>query len=121
VLAAFAFTMIFFSGLFPPFANPNELSRIETVYAAVEQKTLAIDGAIAVLGDHEDKSVSAGRFYSNKAPGLALAAIPVYRALRRVFPAPRHSGDAIFVWLRLLTVSALTTVALARLLRDVQR
>ena len=117
MLAAFAFTLVFFTGFFPPFANPNELSRIETVYAAVEQGTLAIDGAILVLGDHEDKSASGGHFYSNKAPGLSLAAIPVYRALRVVFPPPRHPSDPIFVWLRLLTVSALTVVALARLLR----
>src|SRR5512136_3122525 len=56
VLAAFAFTAVFFSGQFPPFANPNELSRLEAVYAAGELGTLSIDGAIPVLGDHEDKS-----------------------------------------------------------------
>ena len=46
VLAAFAFTTVFFTGLFAPFSNPNELSRLETVYAAVELSTLRIDGAI---------------------------------------------------------------------------
>jgi hypothetical protein len=117
VLAAFAFSTVFFTGLFPPFSNPNELSRIESVYAAVEQSTLSIDGAIPLLGDHEDKSAAHGRVYSNKAPGLALAAIPVYRVLRIVFPAPRSPGDAIFVWVRILTVSAVCLLALARLLR----
>ncbi|HTO75526.1 MAG TPA: hypothetical protein VMQ61_05570 [Thermoanaerobaculia bacterium] len=117
VLAAFALTAIFFSGQFPPFANPNELSRLEAVYAAGELGTLSIDGAIPVLGDHEDKSVSNGRFYSNKAPGLALAALPVYKVLRVVFPKPRASSDAVFVWLRLLTVSLASVLALARFLR----
>ena len=42
---------IFFTGQFPPFANPNELSRLEAVYAAGELGTLSIDGAIPVLGD----------------------------------------------------------------------
>jgi hypothetical protein len=117
VLAAFAFTAIFFTGQFPPFANPNELSRLEAVYAAAELRTLSIDGAIPVLGDHEDKSVSNGRFYSNKAPGLALAAVPVYKLLRLVFPKPHAASDAVFVWLRLLTVSLASVLALARFLR----
>jgi hypothetical protein len=88
---------------------------LETVYAAVELSTFRIEGAIPVLGDHEDKSVTDGRFYSNKAPGLALAAVPVYRLLRLFFPAPHSASDAIFVWLRILTVSAVCVLALARL------
>jgi len=117
VVAAFALTAVYFGGLFPPFANPNELSRLETVYAAVELSTFRIDGAIAVLGDHEDKAVSEGHFYSNKAPGLALAALPVYRLLRVFFPVPRSPSAAIFVWLRILTVSSICVLALARFLR----
>ena len=117
VIAAFAFSAVYFTGLFPPFSNPNELSRLETVYAAVELSTFRIDGAIAVLGDHEDKSLSDGHFYSNKAPGLAIAAIPIYRILRVFAPAPRSATDAIFVWLRILTVSAVCVLALARFLR----
>ena len=81
----------------------------------MELSTFRIEGAIPVLGDHEDKSVSDGRFYSNKAPGLALAAIPVYRLLRLVFPAPHSASDAIFVWLRILTVSSVCALGLARL------
>ncbi len=113
--AGFFLLSIYFTGLFPPFGNPNELSRLETVYAFVEQGTFSIDGAIPVLGNHEDKAVSGGRFYSNKAPGLAFAAIPVYRVLRVFFPAPGSSSDAVFVLLRLLTVSLLFSIALARL------
>ena len=116
VVAAFAFTTVYFTGLFPPFANPNELSRFETVYAAVELSTFRIDGAIRVLGDHEDKSISNGSFYSNKAPGLALAAVPVYRFLRIFLPAPRSPSDGIFYWLRLLTVSSVCILALWRFL-----
>ncbi|MGE5277915.1 MAG: hypothetical protein ACM3SU_13030 [Acidobacteriota bacterium] len=117
VVAAFALTTVYFSGIFPPFANPNELSRLETVYAAVELSTFRIDDAIPVLGDHEDKSISEGHFYSNKAPGLALAAVPVYRLLRAFLPPPRSPSEAIFVWLRILTVSTVCLLALARFLR----
>jgi hypothetical protein len=113
-VAGFAVLSVYFSGVFPPSGNPNELSRLETVYAFVEQGTFSIDGAIPVLGNHEDKAVSAGHFYSNKAPGLSFAAIPVYRALRIFFPAPKSPWDAIFVLVRVLTVSLLCTLALAR-------
>ncbi len=115
-LAAFALTTLFFSGTFPPFSNPNELSRLEAVYAAGELSTFRIDAAIPVLGDHEDKSASGGHFYSNKAPGLALAAIPVYRLLRLFRPAPQSPADPIFFWLRVLTVSSVCVLALARFL-----
>ena len=73
VTGGLALLTVLFTGAFPPFANPNELSRLETVYAIVEQGTFRIDGALQVLGDHEDKAVSGGHFYSNKAPGLAFA------------------------------------------------
>jgi len=113
--AGFFLLSVYFSGLFPPFGNPNEVSRLEAVYAFVELGTFSIDRAIPVLGNHEDKAVWRGHFYSNKAPGLAFAAIPVYRALRVFFPPPTSASDAVFVLLRILTVSLLFTVALARL------
>jgi hypothetical protein len=114
-VAGFAVLSVYFTGFFPPFGNDNELSRLETVFAFVEQSTFSIDGAIPVLGDHKDKAISAGHFYSNKAPGLTFAAIPVYRALRVFFPAPRSPWDTVFVLMRILTVSLLYTLALARL------
>jgi len=114
VLAAFGFLTVFFTGLFPPFSNPNELSRLETVFAVVENGTFQIDQAIGVLGQQEDKALSGGHLYSNKAPGLSLAAIPVYRLLRFFFPRPHAASDAIFVWLRILVVSSVCTLALTR-------
>jgi hypothetical protein len=118
VLFGFAALCLLFAGVFPPFANPNELSRFQTVVSAVERGTFSIDAAIRTLGDHEDKAISNGRAYSNKAPGLALAAIPVYAALRLAMPPPESgTSDAIFRMLRLLTVSAVCLLALARLAR----
>jgi hypothetical protein len=115
VLGTFAFLCVYFTGVFPPWANPNELSRFQTVVAMAEWKTFSIDEAVARLGDHEDKSEAGGRLYSNKAPGLAFAAYPVYRILRVAFPLP-DSGTAnpIFILTRLLTVSVLCGIALRR-------
>jgi hypothetical protein len=115
VVAIFVLVSALFSGQFPPFANPNESSRWATVYAAVELATFATDRALPVVGDSEDKSSSNGRFYSNKAPGLALAAIPVYRALRAVLPPPAWPFAAIFVWTRFLVVTLVCAAALDRL------
>ena len=56
VLLAFAFLTLYFTGVFPPFANPNELSRLQAVVAMAEWKTFSIDRAVAELGDHEDKA-----------------------------------------------------------------
>jgi hypothetical protein len=116
IAAGFALLLLYFTGQFPPFADPNELSRLETVYAVVEHGTFAIDAAIPVLGDHEDKAISAGHYYSNKAPGLALAAIPVYRLLRVFWPRPHTAADTIFILLRLLVVSSVCILALSRFL-----
>jgi hypothetical protein len=88
VVLVFAFTSIYFTGVILPRANPNELSRIEAAVAIVDEGTLSIDGAIARLGNHEDKASGDGRFHSNKAPGLTLALVPLYAALRLLFPPP---------------------------------
>jgi hypothetical protein len=121
VLFSFAFLAICFTGQFPPFANPNELSRIQSIYAFVEQGTFRIDGVLALYGDHEDKAMSGGHFYSNKAPGLSFAAIPVYRTLRFVFPRPATPFDAIWVLVRLIVVTPICVLALVRLLARLRR
>jgi hypothetical protein len=120
-LAAFAAVSVLFSGAFPPFANPNELSRYEAVVAAADHRTFAIDAVIPVLGDHEDKSLSGGRTYSNKAPGLALAATPVYGLLRLAAAPPRSAAEPLFWILRVLTVTLVCVAALARLARRLSR
>ena len=119
VVGAFAFLTIYFTGVFPR-ANPNDLSRFETVVAMGEWRTFSIDRAIALLGDHEDKSASGGLFFSNKAPGLALAALPVYLALRLVLPLPASgTSGLVFYVVRLLTVTLASVVALSFLARRI--
>jgi len=116
IVAGFCAVTAYFTGVFPPFGNSNELSRLQAVVAMAEHSTFSIDLPLRTLGDHEDKAESGGRFFSNKAPGLAFAALPVYRALRLFLPAPANrTGGAIFYAMRLLTVSLLCAIAAARL------
>lgn len=118
---AFAAVSVWFTGVFPPWANPNEVSRFEQVVAMAEWRTLSIDRAVELLGDHEDKAESGGRFYSNKAPGLAFAAYPVYRLLRLGLPPPwEGSPVAMLYLLRLLTVTSVCVVALRRFARRLE-
>jgi hypothetical protein len=120
VLAAFAFQLIWFTGFFPPHNNPNELSRFEAVVAYVESGTFSIDKTVRRFGDQMDKSVWNGRTYSNKAPGLILAAVPVYRLLRVFFEQPRDAWSDVFLLTRLLTVSVVCLLALSRFARRLE-
>jgi hypothetical protein len=121
VVGVFALCCAYFSGFFPPFSSPNELSRFQTVVAFVESGTFSIDAELGTLGDHEDKAEAGGRFYSNKAPGLSLAAIPVYRALRLFLPRPISPTSGVLALLRFLTVSLVCILALARFSRRLRR
>jgi hypothetical protein len=115
IVAGFLLTALFFSGTFPPFFNPNEMSRWQLVVAFVETGRFEITETVARLGDHEDKAISEGRVYSNKAPGLSFAAVPAYHALRLILPPPRPGTfDPLFRLVRFLTVTAAVAAALWR-------
>lgn len=62
----------------------NQNSRFDMVRAILEQKTLSID---AYHENTQDKALSRGHYYSDKAPGLALLALPVAAASRPVLRA----------------------------------
>jgi hypothetical protein len=120
VVVFITFLNVYFFGVFPPVSNANDLAHFQTVVAYAESGTFAIDGPLRTLGDHRDKAVWRGHAYSDKAPGLSLAAIPVYRMLRVFLPAPvSGTADPIFRALRFLTVSLVSAIALARFGRRV--
>ncbi len=128
ILAAFAFVSIYCVNIFPrtragEFAqSSNELSRYELVMSIVDRGSFSIGPEIVEYGDHEDKSVYRGRFYSNKAPGLAFAGVPIYAAIK-VFTGPARFGNLTpdFFLIRLLTVSAVTFGALVVFARRLER
>jgi hypothetical protein len=57
----------------------NQNSRFDLVRAVVEQGTLRID---AYHQNTEDKAFANGHYYSDKAPGLALLAVPIAEVTR---------------------------------------
>jgi hypothetical protein len=62
----------------------NTESHLYPAFSIVDHHTLAIDRYQAGLGD---KSYARGHYYSDKAPGLSLLAVPVYAVLRLVLPS----------------------------------
>ena len=93
LLTCFAYTM-------PRWADPNQNSRLDTVFAVVDNHTFQIDRYVtntvdyARVGDH---------YYSDKAPGIAFLGIPIYAAVRPVLDLPivhaletRLSSNAAF-------------------------
>jgi len=78
--ALLLFSVIFFSSAyFYEGAGWNQNSRLDMVRAIVEQGTLRID---AFHQNTEDKAFANGHYYSDKAPGLALLAVPVAEIFR---------------------------------------
>src|SRR5271170_1396457 len=62
----------------------NQNSRFDLVRAVMEQGTLRID---AYHENTDDKAFANGHYYSDKAPGLALLAVPIAGATRPLLRA----------------------------------
>jgi hypothetical protein len=91
----------------------NQNSRFDLVRAIVEERTLAIDDYHHNTGD---KARWNGHYYSDKAPGLALAAVPAVAAAR-----PFTADVAWLSWLATLVTAALPTALAAFLLHRIAR
>jgi hypothetical protein len=121
VCIALAIPALLFTGQFPPLFNPNELSRQAAIVAFAETGSFAVDEEAPKLRLTEDVSRSGGHLYSNKAPGLTVAAVPAYLLLRVFYPRPARADAPIFILLRILVVTPVCVLAVARLLVFLRR
>jgi hypothetical protein len=116
VALALVFHAAFFAW-FPSLRSPNELTRVYLASALVEDGTVCIDAQIARNGRIFDVSVREidGRqhYYSDKAPGIALLAVPVLALYQALTDAPSLNGK---VRLTRLWVSTLPSLLLSFLL-----
>src|SRR3954454_19927596 len=79
--------------VFPHFSSPNELTRWLLVASAIDDHTLEVTKLAPLLGaGFEDLAVVGERIYSNKAPGVALAAAPGYALARPLLGAPAREN-----------------------------
>ncbi len=67
-----------FFPFFPRLGSPNELSRLYLTRAIVDDGSFSLDGPISRYGEITDLAGYNGRFFSDKAPGIGLAGVPIY-------------------------------------------
>src|SRR5438552_64190 len=85
-----------------PLSNAD--ARVALTRAIVDDHTLRIDRYAAGLAD---RSAYRGHFYTDKAPGTSLLAVPVYAALRLALPPAFFGPGLSFVVRYLLTAVVL--------------
>jgi len=119
VLTCFAFVCVYFVGLYPGASDANQRSHYQLLRALAERGTAEISPELRDLGSHTDVAIHAGRSYSDKAPGLSVAAVPGYEILRLFLPEPSSLQDwLVFYGARVFSV---TLVVLAALLLFIRR
>jgi hypothetical protein len=69
-----------------PATNPNEVGRIELAASIALWARLDLEDAARVWGLSEDVAIREGRIYSDKAPGLSIAAVPAIWVITPVLP-----------------------------------
>jgi len=88
-IALFLFLVVAYVYTFPRWADPNQNSRLDMVFAIVEDGTFQIDKYVqntvdyAKVGDH---------YYSDKAPGTAFLGVPFYAGLKLILDQPLMDG-----------------------------
>src|SRR5437764_5894432 len=88
----------------------NADARVALTRAIVDDHTLRIDRYAAGL---TDRSAYRGHFYTDKAPGASLLAVPVYAALRLTLPPAFFRPSLFFVVRYLLTAAVVSLPAAA--------
>lgn len=114
------FLLLTIYGWFVPEPGPNELSHLDLTYALATEGRTSIDS----FGHNTiDRSVYEGRFYSNKAPGLALLATPVLAVLEPALRLGEFGDTRVSYVAHLLTVAVvgLPTALLVVLVATVTR
>lgn len=84
-LAVFLILLACYAYFLPRWADWNQNSRFDLVRAMVEKGTLAIDDYAANTGDYATVN---GHIYSDKAPGLSFAAVPIYSVVNHLMHIP---------------------------------
>lgn len=112
VAALFSLLALWLQPDFKELNSPNPRVRIYLTRAIVDDHSLSIDGPVRRYGDLSDKSRREGKLYCDKAPGLSLMAVPLYRAMRLLWSAKEISTEKLLAWTRVLFVVGLAALAL---------
>ena len=110
-LAAAALVLLWPSPHLESIRSPNELVRIYSVRAMVDDHSLSIDAQVSRHGPLSDYAKRKARLFSDKAPGLSLLGVPLY-GLLRIFFGPDDLSNRQLLWLLRWALIALPTLLL---------
>lgn len=85
----FMLLLFCYAYFFPRWADPNQNSRLNMVFAVVEDGTFQIDRYVANTVDYAKVGE---HYYSDKAPGAAFLGIPIYAVLAPILDTPLLSA-----------------------------
>jgi len=92
-LVFFWLIVLMYAYFIPSIVSWNAESHLYTTYAIVDRHTVRIDHYHQGLGD---QSYANGHYYSDKAPGMAFLAAPIYALMRLVLPQEKAQGYVLY-------------------------
>ncbi len=110
LIAVYIGIAIYVLPMFPHGGSANELTRWATAASIVETGSFDIAWTESLIGPNIDTARVGANLYSNKAPGTAIAAVPVYAATR-MFIGPPDASNIRISWFAMRF--AISTVPLA--------
>jgi hypothetical protein len=123
LLCALVLLQLAYSWMYSQISVPNERTRVYLTLAIVDDGTLAIDGPVRRFGAVYDLANFRGHYFTDKAPGASLLAVPVYAVARLLKPAAAFSAVDVINLVRtylMLPIGLLGFVLLRSLLRSLR-
>jgi hypothetical protein len=97
LLAFYLFLAVYLLPMFPHGGSANELTRWATAASLVETRSFEISWTEPLIGRNVDTARVDNRLYSNKGPGIAVLAAPLY-AIVRTFVGPPDASNIRVTW-----------------------
>ena len=92
ILAIYFFLSVYLLPMFPHGGSANELTRWATAVSLVEKSSFEISWTENLIGANVDTARVGDKTYSNKPPGTAILAAPIYALTRLFIGAPDASN-----------------------------
>lgn len=113
ILAIFLFLSVYLLPMFPHGGSANELTRWATAVSIVERTSFDIGWTEELIGPNDETARVGERTFSNKPPGIALLAVPVYALTRAVIGPPDESNIRVSWFVMRFSLSTLPLLFLA--------
>ena len=97
LLAVYVFLAFYLLPMFPHGGSANELTRWATAASIVEKGSFDITWTEQLIGPNVDTAKVGNSTYSNKPPGVALLATPIY-GVARLFIGPPDASNIRITW-----------------------